>query len=642
MTIPITIRATAIIGLRAGAGICTGIGTCVGTAFALLFIALLLFTTQARAADDAIIARGYLKDEGSRLTLQQAMVQPFTPFDELLAAGYQDNASYWLRLTIKAGDEYAPPYVLRIRPTWHDEIQLFDPADASHPEPRFSGDRYSWSAGEIPTLSHAFLLKKTATQRDVYLRIRSIHTYMVAVQALEPQEAELADRKTGMIFFGFLSFIAMALLWAIVNPILRPDPVMGAFAAYLLLSLPYCLFLCGFGRIVLDGVIAPRGLDYLTTLLVIICTFAGIFFHRVFLHEHVSRRLLRRLLDWMLLPPLLALALFVTGDPNVAVTLNASFILIFSVVTVLLAWFGISSEPVDGAVPIPHWLLRLFYSLFFMVGFFGSTPLLGWMHATEITLHIFLAHIALSVFVMTALLGYRARKLTTWHIEQLAMEQQKTLQERQARVVQGQFMAMLNHELKTPLSVLKLLVANQPIRAQAESTIDSITRLIDRCIWSDRLENGLQPMGKTALLPAFVINELIQKSEQPGRFVFMHDDEPKALLTDPAFFSTIASNLLDNGLKYAPPRSQIEVRLREEIREGVRCSCLSVTNDIGRAGVPDSRRLFEKYYRADGARSVSGTGLGLYLVKALSGLLGGSIDCQIDESRIRFTLCLPY
>jgi hypothetical protein len=113
-----------------------------------LLAAVLLFVAgPAHAADDAIVARAYLKDENSQLTLQQATQQAFTPFEDLLSAGYQRNTSYWLRLTIRAGEVNTPPYVLRVRPTWHDEISLFDPADTSHPEPRVTGDQYLWSAG---------------------------------------------------------------------------------------------------------------------------------------------------------------------------------------------------------------------------------------------------------------------------------------------------------------------------------------------------------------------------------------------------------------------------------------------------------------------------------------------------------------
>lgn len=607
----------------------------------MLISAFLLGACSAVAADDAIVARAYLKDENG-LTLEQAIAQPFTPFTQLLSAGYQRHTRYWIRLTIGASDANAAPYVLRVRPTWHDDIRLYDPAEASYPQPRVRGDQHPWSAGEIPSLGHTFLLRKTAYPRDIYLRIESVHTYLVDIQVLERADAEFADLKAGMMYFGFLSFIAIAFFWAIVNLILRHDSVMSIFAIYLFSSLLYCLFLCGFARILLDGIIDAITIDWLTTLLVIVCTGAGIFYHRIFLLECIGNRWLRLILKWTILPSVMALALFLAGEATWAVTLNAAFILVFSVFTLLLAWFGMHRQPAEGTIATPPWLLRTFYTLFFMVGLFGATPLLGWMQATEVTLHIFLAHIALSVFVMTTLLGFRARKLTDWHIEQLAMERQKTLQERHARVTQGQFMAMLNHELKTPLSVLKLLVANQPSRAQAESTIDSIARLIDRCIWSDRLESGLQPMEKAAIFPVAVIDELIQKSEQPDRIVFVHDHEASALLTDPAFFSTIASNLLDNAVKYAPAGSRIEVTLHEETRQDGRRSCLTIANEIGRAGAPDPRRLFEKYYRAEGARSVSGTGLGLYLVKALSDLLGGSIDCQINDTHIQFTLCLPH
>ncbi len=50
-----------------------------------------------------------------------------------------------------------------------------------------------------------------------------------------------------------------------------------------------------------------------------------------------------------------------------------------------------------------------------------------------------------------------------------------------------------------------------------------------------------------------------------------------------------------------------------------------IENPIGMAGLPDARRVFDKYYRASGAHHLSGSGLGLYIVKALAEKLGGTI-----------------
>jgi signal transduction histidine kinase len=67
---------------------------------------------------------------------------------------------------------------------------------------------------------------------------------------------------------------------------------------------------------------------------------------------------------------------------------------------------------------------------------------------------------------------------------------------------------------------------------------------------------------------------------------------------------------------------------------------ISVTNEIGPAGVPEPHRLFERVYRAESARNQSGAGLGLWLSQALAGALGTRIVSQTENNWISFTLTL--
>ncbi len=66
-----------------------------------------------------------------------------------------------------------------------------------------------------------------------------------------------------------------------------------------------------------------------------------------------------------------------------------------------------------------------------------------------------------------------------------------------------------------------------------------------------------------------------------------------------------------------------------------------ISNPPGRAGWPDASRLFEKYYRSPAATYRSGTGLGLYLVKALATRLGYDLTYCPSSEAIVFKLTLP-
>ena len=58
-------------------------------------------------------------------------------------------------------------------------------------------------------------------------------------------------------------------------------------------------------------------------------------------------------------------------------------------------------------------------------------------------------------------------------------------------------------------------------------------------------------------------------------------------------------------------------------------------------GEPDFNQVFEKYYRNTRATKVSGSGLGLFLVKLLVTLLGGEVVFEVKSEQVVFTVCLP-
>jgi signal transduction histidine kinase len=68
---------------------------------------------------------------------------------------------------------------------------------------------------------------------------------------------------------------------------------------------------------------------------------------------------------------------------------------------------------------------------------------------------------------------------------------------------------------------------------------------------------------------------------------------------------------------------------------------LTIANQIGPNEFPDANRLFEKYYRAESAGKKTGSGLGLYLVKNLTQLLGGEVYYLPQQNGVIFTLMLP-
>jgi signal transduction histidine kinase len=609
--------------------------------FLLLALVLLVpvfgLLTLTAQHDDAILERAYLRDDTGQLTLAEVQGLAFTSFQGPLTQGFQAEAAYWLRFRIRADDATAPPFILRLRPAWHDDIRLFDPADP-RPAPRVTGDRHPWSAGEVASLSHGFLLTRTADPRDIYLRVQSVHSYLIEAQALAQTEARRADTVLLTLYVIYMGVLVVAIGWAFASYSRTPDRIIGVFGAYQFCQFLYYIFIVGLAQIIFDNVLPPAWIDRLTTVLIIAAAGLAMVFHIVLLQQHGVARWCAVTMKVIASIPVLSLLIYLFGEPTRAVAANAAAIALFSAMALLAVWAGVPADRPGGAASLPRRWLRFFYVLVSAIGLLAASPLLAWLNVRWLSFDLYLLHSAIVTIAMGMFLNHRQRRIA----EGLAAAQQTAELERRAREDQNKFVTMLNHELKTPLSVLKLLFARHPRQDLGEATIDTITGLIDRCLLSDRLDHGA-PLRTATFFPAEVIGTVLQTLPEAGR-VAVEDGDRAPIHNDPELFAAIVANLLDNALRYGAPGSPVTVSLQAATHEGKPAICLRVCNRIGRAGVPDVERVFDKYYRADAARSVPGTGLGLYLVKSFAEMMGGSIRCEADATAtqtICFTLCLP-
>lgn len=213
---------------------------------------------------------------------------------------------------------------------------------------------------------------------------------------------------------------------------------------------------------------------------------------------------------------------------------------------------------------------------------------------------------------------------------------ERTLQE------QRQFMAMLSHELKTPLSIIRMALGMEEISQsqkrnakQAVLDIDAITK---RCLQADQID---QRQLKPTLQPC-QINDMLESliAEQHHRLNFQSAQLP-VINSDHQLLHVILNNLVDNALKYSDSQSIVKITTSLVNLNAKEYVLVSFVNSPGGAGMPDPKRVFEKYYRSPGAHSQSGSGLGLYIVHSMTQLLGGCVRYSAAEKEVRFELCIP-
>ncbi|MGV0961333.1 MAG: 7TM-DISM domain-containing protein [Limnohabitans sp.] len=609
----------------------------------ILACILLLGAESLFAAQDFIVAQAYFEDKSNQLTLDDIKRQSFTPYEHLLTKGYS-RSTYWLKLRVKAStDGSVDPLVLRIRPAFHDQLELFDPLDPRS-QARLTGDRFPWANDEYRSFNLNFLLKSADQDRDVYLKLKSAHSYTLGVEALRHRDAEKADLFQAMYNLTYLSLILILFIWGLVTFSFQQERVLGAYCLVLFVSAMYSASMMGIARILLDGLVSNNILDHLTNFAILANFFFPMVFHKEFLAEYNPKPVYR----WALYGPVFIFAfnlfLLFIDEATLALKLNMIAVLIYSSLLFLVSWFGINWKEIHSATLLKNNFVRLFYGVYTLSCLVAAVPYLGIMQATDLTLHTIYWNGISICFVMFMMMQYRIKNMNQIQLKKIAVQTQKAEQEKLTRLEQAKFMAMLNHEIKTPLSVIQLAIdrgiTNPSLETQANEAIAEVNQIIDRCLQMDKLEQGAQLVRKVEISAVSLIKDLLTRIDDAPRFeLSCQTDRP--VRSDPFLFQMVISNLLDNALKYSPPKTRIDIVIEELQEHDLDALKISVANQVSKAGLPDATKVFEKYYRSPTAHAKIGSGLGLYLVKALCDMLGGSVRYVPGAGFVKFEVVLP-
>lgn len=229
---------------------------------------------------------------------------------------------------------------------------------------------------------------------------------------------------------------------------------------------------------------------------------------------------------------------------------------------------------------------------------------------------------------------------------------------RRLQVVRRDFISNISHELRTPLASLKALVetlrdvaADDPSASahfldNAEREVDSLTQMVQELLELSRIESGkvplrLSPVAVTELIVPAVerLKPQAERSELELS-VDLAENLPQ-VLADAARVQQVVTNLVHNAIKFTPPSGEIKVTAQYEQEDDV---VVIKVHDTG-VGIPeiDLSRIFERFYKADRARSSGGTGLGLAIARHLVQAHGGRIWVESHEgmgSTFSFSLLL--
>ena len=217
---------------------------------------------------------------------------------------------------------------------------------------------------------------------------------------------------------------------------------------------------------------------------------------------------------------------------------------------------------------------------------------------------------------------------------------------KRADEIRRDFVANVSHELRTPLSILRGYIEtmlDDPKMPRNETArilevMDQHSKrlglLANDLLTLAQLESGKSTLelGEIDLLRFFtdLVRDWKKKfaAKKLKAFVNVADNCP-SICADEARLREVFDNLLDNAVKYSNKNG--EIQLAAEQRNGQ--IILTVRDQGIGISIEDLPRIFERFYRADKARSreLGGTGLGLSIVKHIAQLHGGRVEAESES-----------
>lgn len=232
---------------------------------------------------------------------------------------------------------------------------------------------------------------------------------------------------------------------------------------------------------------------------------------------------------------------------------------------------------------------------------------------------------------------------------------QDLTQTHRLETIRRDFISNISHELRTPMAGLKAISETLLDGALEDSTVarkfvlrmdsevDNLTQMVNELLELSRIEAGRSNFDFHQIEPCQLVQKPVERmtlqAERVG--VTLSQDCPPDLplvFADPGQISQVFVNLIHNAIKFTPNNGRIHVTA---FQDGQMVVFKVSDNGVGIA-TKDVNRIFERFYKADRARSGGGTGLGLSICKHIVEAHGGKIWAEsVEDSGADFLFTIP-
>lgn len=608
----------------------------------MFFVAFAIWLCAGIAvAKDLVVDRATFEDTTGLVGLSHIKDAEFIPALKVINKGYSRSA-LWVRLSVDVPAD-SGPLAVRIRPTLLDSATLYYPAAAGG-EPELAIDVSARSAQKDTRI------ELPPGLNTVYLRAKSMGVLLIKTEvlthdtAIEQDLEEALELGAVLSIYSVMSLVMLGLVW------IRRDSLSVFIFIHLLVCVALYFLLFGF----VDHLITVDWLHGKTaTRLTIILNILSFLLFMQSAQGHFGWM---RLQQWTRFAAAIfawVTVLFFVADRHLVLKWSALFGSLMILVLVSILFIRTLEIYRNKSISVPSRLITgLLAASFFL---FVCRSMLEVLGVIEGGVFLLRSPAWRGVFIPLAILGIQwqndrsqSQQLVQQQIEKAVSEAQ--MQEQSKRLTtQAQFLAMLMHEVKTPLSIIQFAVAsmlrNRPPSSADAQRLDNIARaaddlnfIIDQCMEAEKVEQSDVPAKKTRVSLSSLISEMKQI---PGyERVTLIGFDRIMVLTDFQYARIILSNLVTNALKYSWPESSVQLTVEPVHLGSTSGMNLRVSNTIGSAGRPDPLQVFTRYYRAEGAKKQMGAGLGLWLAHQLATKLGTELRCTCDDEWVHFEFTL--
>jgi len=229
---------------------------------------------------------------------------------------------------------------------------------------------------------------------------------------------------------------------------------------------------------------------------------------------------------------------------------------------------------------------------------------------------------------------------------ELAEKEAKRMLDKEIELSQmkSDFVSMVSHEFRTPLTLIKSATQlldeyeesleneeKKDYRKRIIKTVDYMTDLIENVIFIGKTDNDINKISvKEINLFEFteqLIADILISEEINKEIITNYELNENTFFNDEKLIKLILINIISNAIKYSDKNTKIEINLKSKYQNLEHNFILFEIKDYG-IGIPeiDKEKIFDLFHRSNNVGNVSGTGIGMSVVKQSLKILNGNIN----------------